>query len=121
MPTLNMKGPYPLTNKSVDAHIEPSIIGNYALGYKNTKGKFIVRYVGRSTDLNQRIKDHLGEYFDCNRFKCSEAKNESDAYEKECQNYHDFGGEQGNLYNKIHPARPSGLAGKLSSCPVCGQ
>jgi hypothetical protein len=47
MPTFNMEGPYALTKETVDALIEPSKIGNYALCHKNANGKFHVRYVGK--------------------------------------------------------------------------
>ena len=39
------------------------------------------------------------------------------AFEKECRNFHDFGGVE-KLDNDIHPDRPDGAAWK---CPVCGQ
>ena len=44
------------------------------------------------------------------RFKIAKA-----AFEKECQNYHDFGGSK-KLDNKIHPDRPKD---KDYECPVC--
>jgi hypothetical protein len=37
------------------------------------------------------------------------------AFEKECKNYHDFGGSE-KLDNKQHPERPDGTNWE---CPVC--
>ncbi len=52
------------------------------------------------------------------RFKFSYADSIQEAYEKECQNYHDFGGEEGYLRNKEHPAKPDRYEG---TCPICGR
>lgn len=43
-------------------------------------------------------------------------KNSKEAFEKECKNYHDFGGDIGSLDNDIHPDRPEG---KEYECPIC--
>jgi len=113
MPSLDMKGPYPFNEKSVDANVCKDTIGNYALGFVNEKGIFIVRYVGRSdTDLNRRIKDHLGEPY--KSFKFSYAGDEEDAFTKECENYHDFNCRD----NEIHPDKPDGRP--RLKCPRCG-
>ncbi|GAI79270.1 unnamed protein product, partial [marine sediment metagenome] len=89
--------------------------GNYALGYINDKGTFIVLYVGRSDDdLNNRLHDWTGST-KYKSFKASVAPSLKSAFEKECQNYHDFGGSE-KLENDYHPDRPEG---KTWSCPVC--
>ena len=46
----------------------------------------------------------------------SYAENSKEAFEKECKNYHDFGGDIGSLDNDIHPDRPEG---KDYECPIC--
>ena len=113
MATLNMNGPYELTTEKVDEFITRTSAGNYALGYVKDK-KFIVKYVGRADDdLNDRLKVHVDEGYAS--FKYSYATSPKAAFEKECENYHDFG-EKESLDNKIHPDRPDGCSWK---CPKC--
>lgn len=124
MAHLDMNGPYPLTNDDIDRVIDDGKIGNYAYGYLDKDGVFIVRYVGRSdTNLCDRIKHGIEDMADnpsCKYklFKFSYARNIREAYEKECRNYHDFGGEKGLLCNERHPAKPDEYEGV---CPVCGE
>ena len=114
MVSLGMKGPYDLTTKSVNEVVTRKSAGNYALGYKNDKGVFIVQYVGRADiDVANRIKQHIGEGY--SKFKYDYATSPKAAFEKECINYHDFGGSQ-LLDNTIHPDRPNGSSWK---CPCC--
>lgn len=117
MPILDMKGPFPFTSREVDLRITRHQVGNYALGYLDKQRVFHVQYVGRSdTDVNARIKDHLQEER-YNYFKFSYASSPKDAFEKECQNYHDFG-ESRKLDNDIHPDLPDNSPNW--KCPVCG-
>lgn len=124
MPTLNMGISYDLTYDVIDKVVADGKIGNYAYGYLNERGVFIVLYVGRSdSDLKDRVKHGIYDMqknptLRYERFKFSYADSASEAYEKECQNYHDFGGEEGCLYNDVHPAKPEEYRGK---CPVCGK
>lgn len=114
MASLNMVGPFLLNEKEIDIQIKKGIPGNYAYGYLNDNERFVVQYVGRSDEnLNSRIRHGIGQY---KMFKYSYARNMKEAFEKECQNYHDFGGDEGLLYNKIHPDRPEGSD---YECPVC--
>lgn len=114
MASLNMHGPYPLNEKEIDRLIVKNVPGNYAYGYQNEEGRFVVLYVGRSdTNLNDRIRHGIGYY---EMFKFSYAENAKEAFEKECLNYHDFGGDEGLLHNEMHPDRPEG---KDYECPVC--
>lgn len=102
MASLKMEGPYPLSIKSIDQMVKKGTIGNYALGYSN-ETSFIVKYVGRSdTDLNERLKNHVGSY---KEFKFSYASSAKEAYAKELRNYNDFGGSDA-LDNEIEPAKP---------------
>lgn len=113
MASLNMNGPYLLNDAEIDKHIPSGSIGNYAYGYTKD-GTFYIKYVGRSdSDLNERIRHGIGQYPE---FKFSLASSKKAAYEKECQNYHDFGGLEGKLDNEIHPDKPDGTN---YSCPVC--
>nr|DAY36314.1 MAG TPA: RUBREDOXIN TRANSPORT, RUBREDOXIN, GUILLARDIA THETA [Caudoviricetes sp.] len=116
MPKLDMRGPFSFTDDEIDREITEKRVGNYALGYINEKNQFIVRYVGRSdNDVKKRIKDHLGKSY--THFKFEYAKSPKAAFEKECQNYHDFG-ESKLLDNEIHPDLPD--ESKNWKCPVCG-
>lgn len=114
MASLGMNGPFVFTASEIDKQITRTSEGNYALGRINDKGSFVVKYVGRAdSDVNDRIKDHLGKSY--SHFKFSYATSPKNAFEKECQNYHDFNTNNG-LDNKIHPDRPSGTNWK---CPCC--
>lgn len=117
MASLGMNGPYKYSQKVIDEVIPDGVIGNYALGSINpTNNVFVVRYVGRSDkDLKGRIGHSLGKY---THFKFSIAKSPSEAYYKECRNWHDFG-EDKLLDNDIHPDKPDGI--KFIFCPVCSQ
>ncbi len=113
MPSLNMTGPFALNTSTIDSQVTKTSPGNYALGYMRDT-TFIVQYVGRSdTDLNDRIGDYVDTKY--KKFKYSYATSPKAAFEKECQNFHDFGGSA-KLDNDIHPARPNSASWK---CPVC--
>lgn len=115
MATLNMQGLYPLTKDKIDEVVTKTSAGNYALGDSDDK-TFYVRYVGRAdTDLNGRLKTWVGKKDKYKEFKFSYATSPKAAFEKECHNFHDFGGTD-KLDNDIHPDRPGGTGWK---CPVC--
>jgi hypothetical protein len=113
MATLSMLGPYDFNALEIDRVVTKTSLGNYALGYINEKEKtFYPRYVGRSdSDVNKELKAKLPLKHP--KFKYSYATSAKAAFEKECQNYHDFGGRR-KLENKVHPNRPSGTDWK---CP----
>jgi hypothetical protein len=114
MASLGMEGPYDFTSSEIDRVVTRTSPGNYALGYKNDEGTFIVLYVGRSDiDVNEELKARLDSRY--KHFKYSYATSPKAAFEKECRNYHDFGGSE-KLDNKIHPSRPAKTDWK---CPVC--
>jgi len=116
MAKLYMDGPYELTTESIDNTVTRTSPGNYALGRDTEKG-LLVYYVGRSDDdVGGRLKGWVGEkpgryaYF-----KYSYATSPKAAFEKECQNYHDFGGKE-KLDNASHPQRSEGTDWE---CPTC--
>lgn len=114
MPSLGMYGPYALSDQQINHHITQISAGNYALGNVNERGLFVVRYVGRSdANLNARLKTWTGKGYQA--FKFAYATSPKAAFEKECRNFHDFGGTA-KLDNNIHPDRP---AGSGWNCPVC--
>lgn len=115
MVRLNMQGSYTLDSETINEIITKTSAGNYALGHTEDK-TFYVQYVGRSdTDLKARLLTHASDkkYAE---FKYSYATSPKAAFEKECQNFHDFGGIS-KLSNTIHPDRPSNS--KDWECPVC--
>ena len=100
-----------LTTERIDAVVTQTKPGVYVLD-KSKTGAFQVNYVGRADDdLNKRLKDWVGKY---SYFKFEYATSPKDAYEKECELWHDFGGAEGKLDNKIHPDCPKGTNWK---CP----
>jgi len=112
MASLYMSGPYNLNTEIIDAQVTKTSPGNYALGKENDEGKFLVEYVGRSDkDVNDRLKSWIGK---TKRplFKYSYATSAKEAFEKECENYHDFVPPG----NDVHPARPEESGWK---CPRC--
>jgi hypothetical protein len=114
MPTLNMQGPRPLTEQFVDTYVNATI-GNYAVGqlYGQT---FFVMYVGRSENVNKRLKEHIKDGY--SYFMFSYSSTIINAYLKECKDYHAYIDEGFKLDNQIHPAKPEGVALK---CPICGR
>lgn len=116
MASLEMEGPYAFTSDVLNDVITRALPGNYALGDKIGE-TFKVRYIGRGdSDVKARLSQHLGEPY--KYFKYSYATSPKAAFEKECKNYHDFGGPD-RLDNNIHPDRPSNS--KDWKCPVCNK
>ena len=116
MPRLDMDGPYELDPETIDEHVTRTEPGNYALGRTSDKGKFKVGYVGRAdSDLNGRLKAWVGN---TKRplFKFSYAGSPKAAFDKECENYHNFGPPD----NDRHPDRPDDTDWKCPRCDVLG-
>ncbi|EOE5321986.1 hypothetical protein ACKGF9_004111 [Providencia rettgeri] len=112
---LNMDGPYPLDTNSINKNVTKTSAGNYAIGYLNSSNQFVPKYVGRAdSDVNDRLKDHIGEHGQSKLFKYSYASSKTEAYKKECENYHEF---KSQLTNSIHPDQPD-EHGKTIYCPV---
>ena len=113
MASLGMGDPYDFTYEEIVRVVTKTSPGNYALGHMEDS-TFIVQYVGRSdSGVNQELKAKLSSKY--LKFKFSYASSPKAAFEKECHNYHDFGGKE-KLDNKIHPDRPVNTDWK---CPVC--
>lgn len=116
MPSTGLYGPHSLTQEGIDAAVKGVAPGAYALGDVNANNTFIVRYVGRSdTDLNDRLKDWVGDY---RQFKYAFYPTAKAAFEKECHLFHDFG--ETTLDNAVHPARPAGSDWKCPRCKTFG-
>jgi len=109
MPEMGLTGPFALTEEEINRQVEPTP-GVYALDQNYDSGPFRVTYVGRSdTNLNQRLHEHRPKY---KRFQYHYFATPQEAFEKECNLYHDF-----NPPARIsHPARPHGTNWR---CPRC--
>ncbi len=115
MPELGMRGPHRLDNATVDQVVNRAFPGNFAVGYLKESGSFVVRYVGRAdSNLNQTLKEQ--ETDESTWFKWCYTDSAHAAFDRECQNYHDFG-ECNQLENEDHPDAPRGSKWR---CPVCG-
>ena len=89
--------------------------GVYLLGiYHIQINTFKVYYIGRTENLSQRIKEHIGEEKEYQYYMYKICKNKIEAFENECILYHDLKENDCLKYNKIHPS-------KLDSyqCPIC--
>lgn len=109
MPSTGLQGPFNLTTTGIDKAVTRTSPGAYALGAVRDD-TFYINYVGRSdTDVNDRLKDHVGSYA---KFKFDYFGSAKAAFQKECRLYHDFDPQD----NKVHPARPPGSGW---TCPRC--
>jgi hypothetical protein len=110
-----------LNNDKIDEQVEKNKLGVYGLDRGSEKDPFKVYYVGRADScLNTRLKKHVGEKYGNSTykwFKYEYANSVKEAYEKECQCYHHFGGKD-KLDNDVHPKKPENTNLK---CPVCGE
>jgi hypothetical protein len=116
MASLKMEGPYKLDTETIEVKVTRTSPGNYALGRQDEKGKFLVGYVGRSdSDVRARLKWWVGK---TKRplFKLSYASSPKAAFEKECENYHDFNPPD----NDSHPDRPDGTNWRCPRCDIFG-
>jgi hypothetical protein len=106
--------------KTIGQVVAQNKIGNYALGYNAKDGSFIPEYVGRSdNDLCAELISHMKDNGHYNLFKFKIATSVKEAYERECNNFHDFYYDKNGkkqLENIDHPANPNGLNLK---CPRC--
>jgi len=110
-----VEGPFDFTSVEIDAKVLPRRIGTYVLGELRADSSFNVRYVGRSDkDLNVELKKRLAPKYP--KFMFSYAGSSKDAFTRESQNYHHFGGK--GLDNERHPDRPDGM--NNLACPVAG-
>src|ERR1700682_92908 len=98
MPVTGLHGPHNLTADGIAAAVKGVGPGAYALGTLKTDGVFYVSYVGRSDgDLAARLQDHIPKPYP--HFKYAFYPSALDAFNKECQLYHDFGSNN----NECHP------------------
>ncbi|MEX2618404.1 MAG: hypothetical protein WD767_20150 [Alphaproteobacteria bacterium] len=118
MAKLDMDGPFELSNRVIDTKVSANLIGNYALGYMNSNGKFVVKVVGRAdSDLRRELKAARKKYRGgflsrifggetLDRFKFSYADSVDAAYQAECRAFEAFGGTA-KLRNNVKPVPPT--------------
>lgn len=114
----DLKGGFQLIEDVIDKEIPVVSVGNYLLseGLRSASNRLIVTYVGRSTDLNRRLKEHIQqdkEHYVWFWYRL--AASEHEAYLQECRDYHDYSAVHA-LNNEIHPAKIL----ESDKCPVCG-
>ena len=114
MASLDMQyGPYPFTAEGIQKIPVEESPGNYALGYLK-ESALVPKYVGRSdTDLLAELDSRLAWADKYSNFKCDYASSVKAAFDKECNNYHDF---EKQLDIERHPDRPDGTD---YQCPRC--
>ncbi len=115
---LGMEGPYGFNTGEINLSVRQKSPGNYALGYIDKNGKFIVKYIGRADVkirevLRQKYLELGSKY---SYFKYSAVSMAKTAFDKECKNYHEFSA-RGTLDNEVHPQSPSSRDWKCSYCP----
>ena len=116
MASLEMHASYPLDASVINRLVARNSPGNYALGrLTDDQSTFLVSFVGRAdNDLRKPLLFWSGEG-SFSHFKFSYASSVREAFEKECKNFHDFGGTE-KLQNTNHPSRPPG---RRWQCPRC--
>jgi hypothetical protein len=102
--------PYPLKENVVNKLIPEKAGGIFVLSYDRTQDAFIGRADG---DLRGALNGYVGEYA---FFYFEVIERVDERFYRECELFHRFGGDHGQLDNTHHPSEPedSGL-----SCPVC--
>lgn len=113
-----LKGGFRFESDVIDQEIPNGIIGNYLLseGLRSRENRLIVTYVGRSVDLNRRLKEHLSDKERYIWFWYRNADTEHEAYLQECRDFHTYQAVH-KLNNVVHPSKVQ----ERDLCPICGQ
>ena len=116
--SIELRGGFQLVAEVIDKEVPAGLMGNYLLseGLKSTENRLIVTYVGRSEDLNRRLKEHILDKERYIWFWYKPAASEQEAYEQECRDYHTYRLVH-ELNNIVHPAKIS----RTGTCPICGE
>ena len=106
----DMRGPFILSDSSIDREVIMTSPGVYILEDSYDLVSFYVAYVGRSDiDVNNQLHVHVGAY---ERFHYEYCPSALVAFTEECRLYHTF--EPPDSF--VHPRRPSGTDW---TCPQC--
>lgn len=101
-----IEGPYSLTQQKVAEVVTRTSAGNYALGCVRDN-RFCVLYVGRSDhDVAKELQSWADQHSRYKAFVFSYAPDSRAAFDKECEDFHDYGCTEG-LDNPEHPIRPA--------------
>src|ERR1041385_714636 len=113
--TTAIEGPYSLTEAKIAEAVTKTSAGNFALGYVQQNG-FCVLYVGRADDdVAKELRSWVNQHPRYKAFVFSYAPSTRAAFDKECEDFHDYGGMEG-LDNPDHPIRPPKA---IWLCPRC--
>lgn len=115
MKNSGLTGPFPLTYQGIEEAVQGGSPGVYALGSKDSKGRFAIMSIGRSdNDVKERLRACIGAG---TFFKFDYFQSERDAFERECELFHDIE-PPGNF---VHPGRPAGTTLRCPRCRIFGQ
>ena len=105
-----LRGPFALAADSIDEELVDDCPGAYALGFIDHFGRFSITFVGSAGEsLKSELKARIGT---APQFKFRHFALQSQAFEKECEMFHDFM----PVGNFLHPSRPPGSGW---TCPRC--
>ncbi len=110
---------YSLNAQTVAKVLTKASPGSYVLGRVGENG-FCALFVGRSDkDVARELRDWVGENARYKAFLFSYAPDANSAFERECEDFHDFGGTE-RLDNPDHPQRPDGTDWLCPQCDCFG-
>ena len=113
MASTRLRGPFSLSLEGIKNAVSATLPGAYALGHTDERGSFVVEYVGRGDDdVRKSLQRHVVENY--RQFEFAYYDRAKDAFEKECNLYHDFP----NTNNRAHPAGPPGSCWMCPRCTV---
>ena len=102
----DIKHPCNLSAQAIAEAVTRMSAGTYALG-RVQENRFCPLYVGRSDDdVARELRGWVGEKARYKVFVFSYAPTAQAAFERECEDYHDFGATE-RLDNAQHPQRPA--------------
>ena len=105
MSSMKGQGPLSLTVQMISEFVTRTCAGNYSLGRIQENG-FCVLYVGRSDkDVAKQLRSWTSQHARYKQFVFSYASDPRAAFDRECEDFHDFGGTE-RLDNAAHPKRP---------------
>jgi hypothetical protein len=102
--------PYRLDPSVIEARVPPSVQGVFVLSYDRT----LDARIGRAdSDLRKSLNEFVDTYA---YFHFEVISSSKERFERECELFHRFGGDRGQLDNVDHPLPP---AGPQLKCPLC--
>ena len=105
-----LRGPFTLAADAIDEELVDDCPGAYALGFIDQLGRFSITFVGSAgEDLKSALKERIGT---APQFKFKHFAQQRQAFEKECEMFHQFM----PMGNFLHPSRPPGTDW---TCPNC--